>query len=252
MIFYFSATGNTKWMAERAATAFGDTAIDIMKCKNPESYSFGPNDEIGIFFPVYACVAPPLVKDFASKLKANGAYTYAVCGYSNYTGHAMQDLSKTFHLSSGFGLLMPDDTSVFGYTYDNEDSTHEKLKTATSRMDEIINKIKNHPKDVFESYEGPHPEEDTENLPPLFFGTLAATGPFYVNKDKCIHCGLCAKNCPAKILTMCDGLPTWNNSTCYLCSACINHCPVEAIEYGDKSQGVYRYTFKKYQSWLSE
>ena len=168
MIFYFSATGNTKWMAEQAAAAFHDTAVDILKSDAPESYHFEPTDEIGIFFPVYACVAPPLVKDFVCHLNTNGAYTYAVCGYSNYTGHAMQNLSEAFPLSSGFGLLMPDDTSVFGYTYDNEESTHKKLSTASERMQEIIEKIRKHPKGVFDSYEGPNPEEETKSTDTFF------------------------------------------------------------------------------------
>ena len=251
MIFYFSATGNTKWQAERAAAALGDEAVDIMTT-SPKDYSFGPDDTIGIYFPVYACVAPDPVKDFARQIDPNGAYTYAVCGYSNYTGLAMQEFSESvWKLHSGYGLLMPDNTTVLGYTYDTEETTKDKLATACARMDAIIERIKLREEDVFDSYQGPNPEEDTKNLPGIFNSQFAVTGTFYVNEN-CIGCGMCEAGCPKKAIEMQDRKPVWIMDHCDLCSACINKCPVEAIEYGDKSQGIYRYTFEKYQKWLVE
>lgn len=252
MIFYFSATGNTKWMAERAAAALNDKAVDIMTVE-PQDYSFTADDTIGIFFPVYACVAPEPVKDFARKIDPNGAYTYAVCGYSNYTGLAMEEFSETvWNLHCGYGLLMPDNTSVLGFPYDTEETTKEKMSTTIERMDAIIDRLKLHEEGVFDSYKGPNPEEDTKNLPPMFNSVIAVTEPFYVNEDLCIGCGMCAEGCPKKAIEMQDNKPVWVQDHCYLCSACINKCPVEAVEYGDKSQGVYRYTFEKYQKWLTK
>ena len=102
MIFYFSATGNTKWIAETIAKGLGEETADILR-SDPTAYSFGPEDSIGIVFPVYYCVPPDRVMEFAKKLVPNGAYTYAVRDYSNYAGHALQYLSREgMALHSGY------------------------------------------------------------------------------------------------------------------------------------------------------
>jgi NAD-dependent dihydropyrimidine dehydrogenase PreA subunit/flavodoxin len=246
MIFYFSATGNTKWIAETIAAALGDQTADIRNT-DPESCVFGDDEMVGICFPVYACQAPPNVQRFASKLKPNGAFTYAVCNYSNFAGHALEHFSsEVLHINSGYGLLMPDDTSVMGYTFDDEESTREKLKTAPERLEKIIDRIKKRESDVFDADEGPDPDA-YDTLADTFY-PAAVTEPFFVDNDLCIGCGLCAKNCPVSAIEMRDDRPVWVKDHCYYCSGCINNCPKEAIGFGDKSEGVYRYTWKKYNS----
>jgi hypothetical protein len=40
MIFYFSATGNNKYVASRIAEATGDSIISISECMKKSNYSF--------------------------------------------------------------------------------------------------------------------------------------------------------------------------------------------------------------------
>lgn len=246
MIFYFSATGNTKWIAESAAAVLHDTAVDL-RTADPAAYSFSRTDRLGICFPVYACQAPLNVQAFAHKLRPEGAYTFAICDYSNFTGHALEQFSReVLPLDSGWGLLMPDNTSVLGYTYDDEASTREKLRTAPARLQAILEHIKKREKGILDAYEGPDPDAFDTLAEKFYAGAL--TSPFTVSTEKCISCGLCQRNCPVQAIVMENGHPVWQKDHCYLCSACINNCPAEAIEYGDKSQGVYRYTWTKYNS----
>jgi ferredoxin len=248
MIFYFSATGNTKWIAETAAAEFGDKAVEI-RAADPESYTFGPDDMLGICFPVYDYHTPLNVQDFARKLKPNGAYTYVICDYSNCTGHCLQDFDKNvLPIDAGFGLLMPDNTSSIGKHFDTEESGIEKLKTAPERLSKILSRIKSREKGVMDSYEGPDPDSTDFDVHGYF--EKCFTEPFHVKEDVCIGCGLCSENCPVGAIEMKDGHPVWVPKTCYYCSACINNCPVEAIEFDDVSQGVYRYTLEKYKKYL--
>jgi len=49
MIFYFTATGNSRFVAERIAAETGDQLIDIAECVRVGSYSFvlEPDEAIG-------------------------------------------------------------------------------------------------------------------------------------------------------------------------------------------------------------
>lgn len=55
---------------------------------------------------------------------------------------------------------------------------------------------------------------------------------FTINKQRCIHCGLCQKDCLARIITLIDGTPTIaaeDEEKCLRCQHCLAVCPKAAI-----------------------
>ena len=56
---------------------------------------------------------------------------------------------------------------------------------------------------------------------------------FKVNRDKCIGCGQCIKDCPVKVISLKDNKAEIDNSTCIKCGHCIAVCPVEAVSTDD-------------------
>lgn len=52
----------------------------------------------------------------------------------------------------------------------------------------------------------------------------------YTHKEKCIKCGKCTRNCPAKSLPKDkEGYPVFLKSKCDKCYRCIHHCPKLAL-----------------------
>lgn len=55
---------------------------------------------------------------------------------------------------------------------------------------------------------------------------------FIVNQQTCTRCGECVADCPARIITMEEGLPTIaadKEASCYRCQHCLAICPVGAV-----------------------
>lgn len=50
-----------------------------------------------------------------------------------------------------------------------------------------------------------------------------------VNKDKCISCGLCIKDCPTMCISFVDNKANVDNTRCIKCGHCIGICPKEAV-----------------------
>lgn len=61
---------------------------------------------------------------------------------------------------------------------------------------------------------------------------------FIVDKDKCIHCGLCEKDCVASIISLNDekipGIKPENEKYCLGCQHCLAICPAGAISIYNK------------------
>ena len=56
---------------------------------------------------------------------------------------------------------------------------------------------------------------------------------FKVNKDICIGCGQCVKDCPTRTISMVDGKAEIDNSRCIKCGHCVAICPVAAVSTDD-------------------
>ena len=240
MIYYFSATGNSRAVAERIAARLGEQCADILQSDPLEDR--GRDAYIGFVFPIYAWAAPEVVLKFASQVKAGDAYTFAVCTFSNVTGLALQQFSEILPLKSGYGICMPDNFPVFDKIVETEESARRKLLEAKPRLEWVTEQLLAK-KTGFDSRVGENGAERTYQKSVFFNEHQRKTGSFWVDGELCMHCGLCARNCPAQAIAMEDGLPVWIKESCFLCAGCINLCPAEAVQMGPYSKGKFRYKF---------
>ncbi|MGL6106751.1 EFR1 family ferrodoxin [Romboutsia sp.] len=250
MIFYFSGTGNSLYIAKDIATKQKEEILSISKemnlNKDVYEYTLKDNEKIVFIFPIYAWAPPKIVLDFINKLKINNykenyLCSIATCGEN--IGNAMDLLSKKLkekelNLNSGFSLVMPNNYMIAGDVFSKEESI--KIIKASDIVLEDINKIiSNKEKNILKVAKGPMPQFMTSVINPCFNKFAINSKKFYVN-DNCIGCKICEKVCNTKCITV-DKVPSWGEN-CTQCLACINYCPKRAIEFGKNTYKKGRYT----------
>lgn len=248
MIFYFTGTGNSKYIADKLAVCFDEELIDIAKAVNNSNFTFDCSYEkyIGFVFPTYAWSIPYVVKDFVINMELDNipedAYIFAInnCGASE--GRSLYDLSKLLEdknikLNYTRSLVLPDNYLVLLSAPDKEEQD-KIFRKANIKMANIINNITRLKNSVV-LHKGPlFLIHKLANL--LFTKFMNKTSKFKVNDD-CVGCGLCAEICSTNAIKIEDGKPVWIKDVCVQCLACLNRCPVEAINYGSKTADKERY-----------
>lgn len=195
MTYYFSATGNSKYVAERIAGALGYEARSIQGCDGRLSRS----DVIGFVTPTYAWGLPEIVKRFFSALAAEQpGYGFCVATYGTtlgFTGEQARKLlgERGLFLDALFSVRMPDNWTL---TFDlsDPDKVAETNRKADKEVSEVIGRIERREHGNF-----------TRRAMPCFtsrvvlpeYEKMRKTSHFMLD-DTCIGCGLCARKCPDK------------------------------------------------------
>lgn len=247
MIFYFSGTGNSRWVAEELARKLKDKAVFIPKAK--QEYKLAAGEKIGFVFPIYAWSAPKCVLEFIRRVnfkKYNGNFVYFVCTCHTQTGmidRIMRKVLKEREMTcdAGFSLRMPNNYLLAPFVRaDREKKKRRLLDQARERLDMIAGSLMENRK-TFRLTRGFAAPALSAIGRPLFEKIMTVKG-FYATND-CNRCGLCVKVCPVGNIRLAQK-PVWGGQ-CEMCQACLNHCPVQAIQYGRYTKGKKRYVFSK-------
>ena len=245
MIFYFSATGNSRWVAQQLTALMGDVLFNIADSLKEGCLPALPEgtERVGVVFPIHSWYVPAPVLDFLKKLEMPASvYRYAVCTCGDDAGKGISRLAKHFSLDAAWSLQMPN-TYVPMFNLDAPEVAREKVQEARACLPHIAEAVqkKEH---VWEVYEGGYPWLKTYVVQPLFTHYYIGTKAFQVD-DTCISCGLCEKNCPVSAIRLVEGCPVWSDA-CIHCMACLHGCPEKAIQYGKGTRKKGRYRLEDY------
>ena len=247
MIFYFSGTGNSNYVAKRIADALGDEILNLNdRIKSGDTSPIETGERVIIVTPTYAWRIPRVVCDWLRKTELRGAkrsWFVMTCGSEIGSADKYnRDLcvEKGLVCMGTAQIVMPENYIAM-FSAPQADEAREIVAKAELNIDRAIAAIRagecfaptrNNLYDRFMS--GP--------VNPIFYKFCVKADAFTVS-DTCIGCGQCAKRCPMNNVAIKDGKPVWGRN-CTHCMACICYCPVSAIEYGKKSVGQPRYHFE--------
>lgn len=248
MIFYFSGTGNSKFVAKNIADFQGDRLIAIPEELNREGNSFEykliEKELVGFVYPVYAWGPPQIVLDFIGRLKITGGkpYVFSLCTCGDEEGKTTKILEKALEnkgikLNSAFTIIMPNNY-IISFDIDSKEVEKDKILKARGKLKDINEILLNRKSEVFDINPGSFPRLKSTVINPLFNKYGRSTKKFY-STTACTGCGLCQRVCPIHTIKV-EKKPSWGTE-CTQCLGCINSCPTRAIQYGKGTVNKGRY-----------
>ena len=158
MILYFSATGNTKWVAQQLSTFLSDSYIySITNVETDVFESLAPEEPLGFCFPIHAWGMPEPVKRVVADLPkhCHTRYLYMVCTCGDDCGTTHLQfaslLKKQGHIPQFMASVQMPNTYVNlpGFDVDAAELENHKKEQAKEWVREIAEKIQSREQGCF-------------------------------------------------------------------------------------------------------
>jgi ferredoxin len=242
-IFYYTGTGNSLWVARTLAKLAGEADIISISAWLKEKKPV-PSSVIGIIFPVHMWGVPGPVIRFISEIKSlSPEYLFAITANSGQVANTLLQLrnllkKQGFDLSCGYEIKMPSNYIPWGGA-ESKEKQEQKFELARRKLSTIFSVVND--RGIAPVERGPLWQRLLLTLVyKLSFSQVPKMDAKYWVDEKCNHCGICSRICPADNIKMIEGKPIWNHH-CEQCMACIQWCPERAIQYGKKTPQYARY-----------
>lgn len=253
MIFYFTGTGNTRWVAEQIAEAINEELLYIPDLIRERRYEFSPapGERIGFCFPTHGWQPPRIVREYVRKLILKpDHYCWALTTCGDNMGEAMAIFNRELstiglHASSVFTLVMPESNVCFPFLHlDTKEKEQQKIAAAKEQIPHIIEILQERREGVQELVKGAIPKTYSYVIGQYYNKHLINDDKLWVDADACVKCGLCSRICPVDDI---QGVPpVWkHNGNCTNCLACYHHCPKHAIHWGKMKRGQYVFNIRE-------
>ncbi len=231
VVFYFSGTGNTRYLAKK----FGQ----IIKCdvySIEEKVNFKKlikdNDTIALCYPIHFSTAPILFKSFLKHYKKDfvGKKIISLCSqqfFSGDGGRSIVDLLDDVKVIYVEHFNMQNNITSMPLYYKMTKINNEKcLKKVDKKLEKIVWNIKSG-KVKLKGF----------NKFSILMGKSQYQSPKKIRQkqkeavkinDNCILCNQCVKVCPTKNLEK-KGNEIASKEQCTFCMRCVNICPSKSI-----------------------
>jgi len=220
-IFYFTGTGNSLAVAKR----IGGNLVSIPQIVDEKNLHY-KDDVIGVVFPIYALIAPQMVRQFLDKVKFEADYIFAIGTYGNSAGSAMRTLQKQAQ-KNGYSYNYLDSVLMVDNCLPIFEIGAEIAKIPQKKTDENITRIV---KNIQSRKQNQATASLAHRAVSFAVSKLLTYNKFaqkYIINSDCNKCGICAKVCPAKNVKVGEKIQFGEN--CAGCQSCLHLCPQNAI-----------------------
>lgn len=236
MIFYFSATGNCKYVATRIAEATKESMVSIVDCIEDNTWQFqiGENECIGIIAPTYVWGIPTIVATFLERVQfiaTKKPYVYYIATFGTTPARSGQQANRYLKKYAGievdayYSVKMPDTWTPF-FDLSDKSRVARINEEVEPQLEKVITRIQGQQRGNFMQRQG----LSILSLVYPVYRYLRRTKHLKL-KASCNGCGVCAKKCPAHAIAMQAGTPVWKKDQCIMCLGCLHRCPQFAIQY---------------------
>ncbi len=239
-IYYYSATGNSLWVAKQLQSELSDSGLFpmIRHLKQDENGIY--NRVVGLVIPTHKFGLPDIVRDFLKTVQfSTDSYVFAVVtGGNPFFGAGLHQIKKllkkqNIKLKAGFHIKMP--ATYFSFfshkSFSEKSLTADEIKENLKRISSAIRNKEN----ILESGVG------ILNL----INRLKIKGrnnsfkKFHIDEG-CIRCGYCVMVCPMQNIRIINKEVVISEN-CNTCFACVHYCSQGVLQYGRLTSGRQRY-----------
>jgi NAD-dependent dihydropyrimidine dehydrogenase PreA subunit/flavodoxin len=242
-IYYFSGTGNTLLVVQKAVEVFREHGVvtRLFKMEKTDPSRVDTSHTIGLAFPVAVQSTYPLVWEFIDQLPPGrlvGAFMIdTLAGFSGgIVGPLREVLRRKGYLPLGAKEIRMPNNFLPGKI--NPEKNERKRVAGLKKSAEFARAL----------LEGRARWGRVPILSDLIShfsrskrvrDSMSRKGSkFKINTSACTNCGTCIKLCPIGNISM-ESFPVFSDR-CQQCMRCISFCPTEAITVPGKKYQVYR------------
>lgn len=225
MLFYFTATGNSLYVAKQLE----EEPVSIAQAIHDTSKSYRA-DRIGVVCPIFGHEVPELVRRFLTESQFETPYFYLILTYGNRHGGATE-LAKKLLVSLGItpayiNLVLMADNYLPAFDMNQQKALDKKVEEQIGNIKRDLEAGKHFIPPVTDKDRAAHREYLAHRaaMPEDTFSHL------YRITDACIGCEICAKICPEQCFTVEHQKSRWSPEGCITCMACVHACPMMAIQ----------------------
>lgn len=225
MVFYFTGTGNSLYVAKELDAQ----PMSIPQVIHSSDLNFR-DDSIGIVCPIYGHEMPAMVKTFIQKAVFRTDYLYIVLTYGNMHGNAVEladkELREAGKKADYITTILMVDNFLPGFDMNKQMKMDKKIEEQIAVIKDDIQLKKHELQKVTLKDRAIHKmyQSYVKNQPETVWAAYKITG-------ECVGCGICARVCPAGCIHLENQSAVHTLENCQACMACVHACPKMAVQF---------------------
>ena len=232
LIFYFTGTGNSLYVARQLADE-NTELLSIPQMMRKDTFDYEA-DEIGLVYSIYGHMPPYMVRQFLKKVKLKADYKFAVLTFGARKCSAVEildDITRKVGWQFNYiSTLMMVDNWLPNFDMSEQIKIDKHIPENIATIKDDIGMRKHWKQPVTQEERDMHAgfmafaKLDSE------VGFLKKSEKYFVTTDSCVRCGICTGVCPRGNYSL-SGKVAKTEGDCEFCFACIQNCPQKAIKF---------------------